>query len=725
MKRIDLVNDNLMMITKRTCTFHFLKLVERILLKKPLLFVFYFLLNPVFAQQDSTAVATESIAVIVRPSADSITLRWAPIDANTWLLGNKSGYILERYTLVRGGAVLNQPERMLLTSLPIKPSGEQVWEKLVTTERYAPIAAQALLGEKFELELTRADVMTIVNKVRENELRHSFALFCADMSPAVAHALGLLFTDHSVRKGEKYLYRIHIPISETYHVESIFQGSVFSSTDDAYKISQPLGLQIEVEESVVALKWEKNDRQFTAYIVERSEDGSTYKVLSDLPMVTLSPTNQSQRRLAYQSDSISDPTKTYYYRVRGVTAFGEMSKPSEVVSGKVNRKLGGDLHIIEGETSDNVSIQVKWDFPSSQNDLIKGFSIERSDSPRGKPIDVLPSLLPPQARSFVDTKAQQINYYKVVAFSQQGDRIESPLFFAQLIDSIAPLAPIGLKADIDEFGNVKLKWESNVENDFFGYRLYRGNTASEELAQLTSEPITSSAYFEKVNTETLNESIVYGVIAVDRNQNQSPMSALLKVDLPDKLPPMAVVMLPVENSTDGVKISWTKSSSTDVIQYDVYKGIPDSKEWIRIKIIKATTDSTYSYLDEFALAGSQLQYTVLAIDKSGLESQPASSVIGNKQEGSIRESITWKSHRVIMEEGRVLLQWVYEGNDVTSFKLYRAIDNASPVLYKTIQSDQDKFVDSVVPGKEYTYWMQIVFEKSLRSKMSEKISVNY
>lgn len=677
------------------------------------------------AQQDSSAIADKSIAVIVRSTPDSITLRWAPIDANTWLLANKTGYNIERYTLVRNGAVLNQPERLLLTPLPVKPSIEEVWEKLVAKDKYAAVAAQALMGENFELELTQADVMTIVNKFQENEQRHSFALFCADMSPAVARALGLWFTDRNIRKGEKYLYRIQVPTSGTDQADSVFRGSVFSGPDDDYKIIQPSGLQIEVQENLVSLKWEKNDRQFTAYIIERSEDGSTYKALSDLPMVTLSPANQSQSRFAYQSDSISDPAKTYYYRVRGVTAFGEMSRFSEVVIGKMNRKLGGDLYIIESETSDNRSVHLKWDFPTSQNDLIKGFSIERYDSPRGMCNNLLPSLLSPQMRSYVDTSAQQINYYKVVALSQQGDRLESPLFFAQLVDSIAPLSPRGLNAHIDEFGNVKLKWESNNESDIFGYRVYKGNTASEELAQLTAEPITTLSFSEKVSTTILNEYVVYGVIAVDRNQNQSPMSALLKVTLPDKLPPMAPVMLPVENNANGVKISWTKSSSADVSQYDVYKGIPGSSEWMRIKIAKATNDSTYSYLDESPQAGSKLYYTVIAIDEAGLESQPASSVVGSKLDGEISESITWRGNQVIKDEGRVLLQWAYEGKDVVSFKLYRTIDNAPLALYRTIQFDKREFTDVVSPGKQYTYRMQVVFKKSVRSQLSDKIIVNF
>ena len=188
---------------------------------------------------------------------------------------------------------------------------------------------------------------------------------------------------------------------------------------------------------------------------------------------------------------------------------------------------------------------------------------------------------------------------------------------------------------------------------------------------------------------------------------------------------MAPVMLPVENQANGVKISWTKSSSTDVVQYDLYKRVQGSSEWIRLKIIKATSDSSYAYFDESNQVGSQLHYTAVAIDKSGLESPPASAVVVSKLSNGIRESITWKNHTITKEERKVLLQWTYAGKGVISFKLFRAIDDAPLVLYKTIQSDRNEFSDSVIPGKRYAYRMQIVFEKSERSKLSEEISVNF
>jgi hypothetical protein len=58
----------------------------------------------------------EDIAVIVRPSADSITLRWAPLSVDHWRTANAYGYSVERFTLVRNGKVIRPAERKLLTA---------------------------------------------------------------------------------------------------------------------------------------------------------------------------------------------------------------------------------------------------------------------------------------------------------------------------------------------------------------------------------------------------------------------------------------------------------------------------------------------------------------------------------------------------------------------------------------------------------------------------------
>ena len=129
-------------------------------------------------------IVPERIAVRARPSVDSITLRWAPLNFNVWRAANLNGYRVERYVLARNGSLLPKAEKSILTHA-LKPLAESAWEPLVKADRYGAIAAQALFGTRFEVDLKQSDVFTIVNKVHENEQRFAFALFSADMSPQV------------------------------------------------------------------------------------------------------------------------------------------------------------------------------------------------------------------------------------------------------------------------------------------------------------------------------------------------------------------------------------------------------------------------------------------------------------------------------------------------------------------------------------------------------------
>ena len=102
--------------------------------------------------QHHEPIISETIAVTARPSADSITLRWAPMSHNVWRWGNNYGYRIERYVMSRGGRLLARPEKKILHPA-LKPLPESDWEDLVRRERYAAIAAQALFGEKFEVDI--------------------------------------------------------------------------------------------------------------------------------------------------------------------------------------------------------------------------------------------------------------------------------------------------------------------------------------------------------------------------------------------------------------------------------------------------------------------------------------------------------------------------------------------------------------------------------------------
>lgn len=678
-------------------------------------------INSMFSVAQDSLQTKELIGVLGRPSSDSITLRWAPMNFDVWQKGNKYGYVIKRYTIVRDSTVLLPVELQILNAVPIQPKVLDDWEALVKKDKYAAIAAQAIYGDQFQVNLGESNIMTIINKAKEQEQRYSFALFCADMSSTTAIASGLWYADKTVKENEKYLYRIEI-----FNGEDSTRGSVFIGQKDSYQLPKPQQLKADFKFPLVSLQWDKDIfGYYTAYRLERSLDGTNFKTVSDNPLLTLNPDKAAQNRFEYASDSIGNIGTEYQYRVRGISPFGEVGPPSEVVKGKSTRPLNAVPFIIKGEVVNTGTVRLTWELDEQENTLIKGFAIERADKAKGDYKVINKELLPSTNRTFEYLDAKQINYYRIRTFVNNGDEHISPPYLVQLIDSIAPLAPIELKVKVDDLGNVELSWKENEEEDLFGYRVYRSNFSDEELVMLTGAPIQAIFYADKVNVNSLQESVFYSVAAVDRNQNESLICPRVKLVLPDKIKPQTPVFLPIKSSETGVSLSWLPSGSSDVVRYDVYRKANNNDNWVRLKMIPATLDSVFQYLDTNLEDGQVSVYTITAVDDAGLESAPATAVRGVKIDNLLRPSIEWKDYVINRETKTLTLHWSYQTEEVTQFRIYRSVDNNDLSLYKTIDANTNHFIDKIFSVKQYNYAVLPVLKNGRKAKMSEMISVNY
>lgn len=661
------------------------------------------------------------IKVLARPSLDSIVLRWAPVNVDAWIKGSRDGYEVDRYTLVRDGKIVNPPEKKQLAGL-MKPWPEEQWERLVNENKYAAIAAQSLFGSEFELTTEGTDVFQIVNKVQENEMRFSFALYAADLSVPVSLALGLRFTDKDVRQGEKYLYRVL-----SIHEGDTIYGSVFQGPEE-YVLPTPMDFTAEFEGSIVSLKWDQSYHRgiYTAYVVERSVDGVNFIPISEDAMVTLSNEDQPESRYQYATDSLSVGSKEYSYRVRGLTPFGELGPPTEPISGKGTVVITDVPYIRSDESPDNRVININWEFPAASEPGLKGFEVRRSASPKDRPIAINNEIIAPAIRTFQDAAPKKNNYYQVVAIALSGEEFKSPIHLAQLIDSIPPLEPVGMNGKVDERGRVSFSWKPNEELDMYGYRIYRSNNPNTEFSQVTIEPIANNSFVDSINLKTLDRHIYYQVMAIDKSQNHSKLSEVLALEIPDQVPPVSPVFLPVTSNKEVVELQWLPSSSDDVMSYSIYLQKPGEQEWKKLTSVPHTNDSITSYtvlnLDE----GVKMNFTVLAVDRSGLESPPANPISAGRLITAVKPPIQIADPEVDRIEKNIHLKWDYEQTGIYKYQIYRAKENEVIRLYKTIEGSAKDFTDNeLVMNSVYTYQVVAVFSSGARSAFSEKIIVNY
>lgn len=671
------------------------------------------------AYSQSKNFGVTELKVLARPSMDSIVLRWSSMDFAMWLKGNQYGYSVERYTIIRDKKVLAKPEKRILTHTVLRPRPLDGWESLVKRSKYGAIAAQALYGGSFQLTTQGSDVFQIVNKVKENEQRYAIALLAADLSAEVSTFLGLRFADKEVRKGEKYLYRV-VCIPQP---GDTLRGSVYVEAED-YKLPEPVEFTADTKDNLVSMKWNPSYYYgtYTAFIVERSENGKDFKSISQDPLITM--TGQEGSRYQYATDSLPDKTKQYYYRLRGLSPFGESGPPSKAVSAKSTIEVNEAPHIIQGISEDNKTLKIDWEFPVKLNDGLKGFQIRRTEKPSQPGKVVNGELLSKQLRSFTDINPQNTNYYQVVALTLNGKEFKSPVYYAQLIDSIPPAAPTGLSGKVNESGKITLSWKANPEPDLYGYRIYRGNFKSEEFFQVTMKPLQTISFLDSVNLKTLNREIHYQITAIDKRQNQSALSAILTLQLPDKVKPVPPLFLPVTSSREGVNLQWTRSSSDDVSRYDLYRR--EGQVWKKITTQIQTNDSSYQFTDRTSLEGKSSVYTVVAVDQSDLESDPASPVSGTKILNPIKPAVVLGNVDVDRVNKKITLKWNYDQPEVNQYQIYRAREGQPLKLLSTINSELKSFEDKQLNiNSIYTYRIIALFASGAKSAFSKEVTVNY
>lgn len=682
--------------------------------------------NHVNAQEETTnaPVPNPKIEIIARPLKDSILLRWAPNNSLLWEDANKLGYILERVTIIRDGEFLALPERKMLSINPFLPVPLIGWERAIKNNKYAAIAGQALYGETFEMvNKASTDLYSVITKVKERDSRFSFALFAADQSPEVAKLSGLWYTDTDVNNNEKYLYRIYINDTKV----KADTGFVYTGTAEFQPLPKPIDLKAEFSDRKVNLTW--NDIYFksiyNAYILERSDDGGkTFIPVSNEPLVNLIPTGKESPELFYKSDSIPENNKTYYYRVKGISSFGEISEPSDVVSGCGHQAISYTPYITEKLSTGNNSVKIMWEFPIEKNAEISGFKLARSSNPKTG-FKYIAQNIDPEAREYIDSEPLLTNYYVISAFNGYGEETRSMPVLVQLIDSIPPTPPTRLNGKIDSTGRVTLHWRANPENDIFGYRIYRSNYAEEELSQITSSPIADTCFVDEVSIKTLTRSVFYRVMAIDQKQNHSEFSELLELKRPDRIPPVQPVFKSVKSSSEGIYLEWVNSSSSDVKSHLLYQSIQGTDEW---KLIAAfnMSDSITNYTDMLVDSSTYYSYTLIAKDFDDNESLPAQPVKGKRIETGIRVGIEKVFTSFDREKGVIQLAWKKPADSVYRYLIYRAKGENELTLFKSIPGNSDTFTDNELQiNNQYRYCVKVIFTDGSQSGFSKPSIINY
>ena len=713
-------------------------------------------------EQDSLAVQEHQIVVLARPQQDGkIMLRWAVTSAKSWRKLNTYGYHVKRYTISRNKATLPEPIEKIIGIFKPKPLEE--WMKTIEENDNAAVMAQSLYGESFDVE-GQDELSAIVNLAEEQEQRFTWGLYAADQDYETAKMAGLGYIDTAIKTNEKYVYKVTSLVPE--NELKIKDGGVFIGLQDYEALPKPLDLAGVFLDGKTMLSWNYaiHNQTYNSYFIERSEDGITFKRLNDLPLTSLNNSDKTDTKRMFYIDSIRNGIK-YHYRILGRTPFGELSPVSETVSGKGERLLEYVPRITTKNYLDDKRIILEWEFLEEGNEYIAGFELNRSDKADGK-YKVVMKNIPPEARKIQYDSLQPTNYLTITAIGKNGGKRTSFAALVQPVDSVPPVKPIGFNGVIDSLGIVTLKWDANKEEDILGYRIFRGNNKAEEYSQITVSPHRGTVYYDSISVKNLNSKVYYNLIAVDQRFNMSKPSEILEIKKPDFIKPTQPVFKSYIIKGGKVEMTWANSSSEDVIKHEIYRKEKDNLEWklvhtvgseqlavgsgqlavsggqlavsseqntallptekLPTKTLPTEKLSTANWTDEEVEEKKQYSYTIIAVDDSALESDPAPPLTVIIPKTSMAPPVEKLASYVDKENGYIELYWrEYKEENVAEISIYKGIKDKPISLLKNVLPSVKRIVDDKVkPNNEYVYMIRVIFKDGSVSEIA-KLNVKY
>lgn len=670
--------------------------------------VLFFILALCLSFFYSSALANDSIvadnlqiqAKLLRKN-NIVKLRWVVPNAQIWASTNKTGFKIERYTIKRDSFFLSTPERTILKesilALPLDK-----WEHAVKSNNFAAIVAQALYGESFTLSTTKtneSDIQHLIAESNELEQRFFVSMYAADLDFSVAQMAGWGYIDSTTKANEEYLYRI-------YCADSTLQENVsygICHTDEELELPIPNYFRGNFGDKVVLLSWDITHLRshYVAYQAERSTDNVNYR-----PCFSPFVMNMSGKDIIIVPDSLPENNKTYYYRLYGITPFGERGPYSSVIHGEGYKPLSVSPNITNYYVDDLGILNISWEIDSIAQEQIKYFELRRSISEKSGFETVIKNISSDK-RSIRYSDLLPSNYFVLAAIPHKGYETASLPFFVQTVDSIPPAAPTGLTGEIDSTGVVRISWNPNQEIDIYGYRIFKRLSNEGKLFFMNDIAIKDNSFTDTISLNDLNPYVYYAIAALDERYNQSKLSDTLRLVKPDIIPPTSPALRAFKSNTDGISLEWVSSSSEDAKSTIIYRSNTlDINEFSKVKILNIQANE---WTDSLTTNGKTYHYVLKTEDLSGniSEATPVVSVTAKtKTENTLKLNIDY------LPQGR-LLTWKLK-SEISSgvYELYRAINGQKLRLWKKLPSTESSIADVENLGNRgYTYFIKFIPSK--------------
>ncbi|SEA57223.1 fibronectin type 3 domain-containing protein [Desulfuromusa kysingii] len=622
----------------------------------------------------SSASCEVEIALKAKFDGSVVKLRWYPMDKN----------LNYEYKLYRSEGDKTKTEPVLLRSLKMA-SYQEAKEKVSDDGSYA-----LKLLYPFETAKNGQEKNAYLTQM-ENRL--NMVVFISMQKPEIAELIGQYYLDEQIEKDKVYFYTI-----KTYSQgQEISSREIRVSTKNPYIPTGVWGVQANKFPWGVGLKWE-GYAGFLGFNVFRSEHlNGEYKKINRSPVQVqeaANPDGTVDVAPYFYTDKTVREGEIYYYKIQALDLFGDLGPYSEVAIGqvKIDHKPAPPSRP-ELEISED-SISLSW----NKNDgKTVGYNVYRAPNSDG-PYTRLNKTMVNDTSYRDDTVTVDHNYFYVITAINAGgyESLRSLAVLGVPVDVTPPPIVQELTFALDQ-ATVNTTWSEVVADDLLGYRVYRTmDLTNIDWQLLTQDPVPKPMYADVLTKNLSRYPYYYRITSVDTHFNESAPSPQVKVQLPDVTPPRPPSITGSSVREGQVALTWSQVHTYDLAGFNVYREVAGQ----RAKINENSFVHT-SYVDAQPPVAVPVIYTVVAVDESGNESDPSSSV-----NLSVRDHIKPQisSFKAAVVNGEVILTVHSKATDLAGFDVLRSHNKRDFLKISHARIMADKFVDArVKKGKRYFY----------------------
>jgi len=481
----------------------------------------------------------------------------------------------------------------------------------------------------------------------------------------------------------------------------------------------PANVSVELDDSTAYLRWQVADSLLhTAFVVERSDDGGiSFRPTQTTPLLPAATPDSLGRYWGVKAERLPRFYQNYFYRLKALTPFGQLSPSSARVQGYLTRL---PLPTVSARPTPKNQMLLQWQFADSLQRHIRGFVVKRS-AKLGQAYQIItPKPLSPKQRVFLDTLPLAEAYYQVEVLNWAYKPLPSYPALAQIDDATGPAKPRWKKPVVHPNGTVKLAWKANAEPDLLGYRLYRGNHPRQEFSLIKAKLSPDTTYQDTLSLKLLNKTVYYALVAYDNRLNASLAADTLVVMRPDSIPPAAPSFTHFITSDTSIVLQWVNSPSADCDTTLLLRQLAaDTTQAPQRLLAFAPAQALTTFTDTTALEKQTYRYLLLAQDKAGLRSAPAKITL-QRLWTAVRKPI-WPL-RVERDslQNQLRIGWPTPTRAVKKYVLYRQKGTQEKMaLYQIFEGKNGAFIETdLQPKTTYRYRLSALFDDDSQSQVS-------